>query len=327
MEKYIADYMVYLEANHYAVKTRQAWRGMLQAFVLWLKSEAVENPEDITEEQIISYQEHLKEKINRFGKKESINSQRKNLDIVKVFLEYLKDKQRIFLNPAEHIKLPRIRKYLPSRILTKDEAELVLAKPDVTTTLGLRDRVMLELLYATGMRRIELCNLRLGHIDFKEQTIEIRNSKGAKDRFIPVSGRALGWLDKYLSETRPKICSEQSKDFVFLNCHKRPFTNVNVGTMLKKYFIACDLGHMGACHVFRHTFATQMLEAGVDLRLIQEMLGHTDIKVTQIYTRVSIRKLQEVHEKTHPARPKGMSKRHLEEKTSGQSDEDELDTI
>jgi integrase/recombinase XerD len=313
MEKYIVEYTAFLETNHYALSSRIILKGMLGSFDRWVKEEHVENPADITAGMLFSYQEYLKEKIDQYGKKESIKSQRQKLSTVKGFLEYLKDRGLILTNPAGNLKLPRLHRRIPGEILTKEQINLVLSKPDVMTPLGLRDRAMLELFYATGMRRMEVCHLRLGHIDFKEKTIEIRNSKAAKDRLIPVSHRALGWLNKYLADARPKLISEKSADFVFLNYLKMPFALDSFGDVFKKYFTACGLS-MRCCHVFRHTFATQMLEAGVDLRLIQEMLGHTKLDTTQIYTRVSIRKLQEVHARTHPARPTGMSKRHLEEK-------------
>jgi integrase/recombinase XerD len=327
MEKYIDDYLVYLEVISYAEKTRQFVRITLGLFLKWLKENGIKSLSEITLACMFSYQEYLKERIDQFDKKESVESQRKKLQIVRSFLVYLKDGGFILSNPAEKLKLPRVRRSIPRDILSAQEVEKILCKPDVKKTLGLRDRAMLELLYATGMRRMELSNLRLSNIDFKEQVLEIRNSKAAKDRIIPVSDRALKWLAKYLGKSRPALCSEESGDFVFLIYQGRSFKPSQISKRLKKYLAQSGLGHKGACHVFRHTFATQMLEAGVDLRLIQEMLGHSDADVTRIYTRVSIRKLQEVHAKTHPAKPMGMSKRYWEEKTSGQSDEVEPETI
>jgi len=314
MDEFIHKYMHFLEANHYSLTSRRKWRGMLFSFSRWLFDHAIKTPEQITEEIMVFYQTHLKESIDRFGKKRSTESQRKNLTVIRAFLDYLKNQNVILTNPAQDLRLPRVHKSLPRQILTEEEAELVLSQPDVKTALGLRDRAMMELLYATGMRRMEIANLQLPEIDFKEKVIEIRESKGAKDRLVPVSDRALDWLDKYLEDARPKLAGSQSKNFVFLNCHRRPFSLTNLTTVFKKHFVACELAHLGACHVFRHTLATRLLEGGVDLRLIQEMLGHTDIKVTQVYTRVSIRKLQEVHQRTHPAKLKGMSKRYWAEK-------------
>jgi integrase/recombinase XerD len=220
------------------------------------------------------------------------------------------------MSPAEMLELPRIERRLPKTILTIEEAEKVLSQPDVTTPLGIRDRAVLELLYSTGMRRQELANLALYDADIEGRTILVRQGKGKKDRMIPIGERAAAWLAKYLEEVRPSLALEPDDGTLFLTRLREPFSGERLSDMVREYVDEAAIGKRGACHMFRHTMATLMLEGGADIRFIQAMLGHADISTTQIYTRVAIRKLKEVHEMTHPGAK-------LERRERSGSDDDE----
>ena len=155
------------------------------------------------------------------------------------------------------------------------------------------------------MRSMEVCNLKLDEIDFTDKLIFIKNSKGAKDRIIPVNKRALDWLNHYLEDVRPRFFSKKNPgDSFFLSWGHVPFRPNDLSKKVAKYLHAIGFEGYAGCHAFRHFFATQMLENGADIRYIQEMLGHENLETTQIYTRVSITKLKAVHEKTHPGRKK-----------------------
>jgi integrase/recombinase XerD len=191
---------------------------------------------------------------------------------------------------------------LPRAVLTQSEAEQVLNRPDVRTPLGIRDRAVLETFYSTGMRRMELLGLAVHDLDLERGTVTIRKGKGKKDRVVPIGGRAVRWIQKYYFEVRPKLLPTRNEPTLFLSGDGKPLEPNTLTHLVRQYVTAADLGKVGACHLFRHTCATLMLENGADVRFIQQMLGHAKLETTAIYTQVSIRKLKEVHERTHPAR-------------------------
>jgi integrase/recombinase XerD len=173
--------------------------------------------------------------------------------------------------------------------------------------LGLRDRAIMETLYTTGMRRLELVNLKLWDLDLERATVTIRQGKGKKDRIIPLGDRTALWVRKYLDESRPALVSEPDEHVLFLSNAGEPFSLDYLTEMVRGYVDAAlsvdgKPGKRGACHLFRHTMATLMLEGGADIRFIQAMLGHADLKTMQIYTRVAVRQLQEIHRATPPAK-------------------------
>ena len=205
-------------------------------------------------------------------------------------------------DPARELQLPREPKRLPRHALSQSEAEAVLAQPDLDTLFGLRNRAILETLYSTGLRREEVLALQPGDVDRQRRTVLVRLGKGGKDRVTPLGERALAWIDKYLREARPH----------WLRRGRRPRSlspRADAGcipTSCRPWSASTSsrpgVAKQGACHLFRHTAATLMLEGGADVRYIQAMLGHVSLATTQIYTHVTIAKLREVHERTHPAR-------------------------
>ena len=198
--------------------------------------------------------------------------------------------------------MPRLERRLPRHVLNISEAEQVLNMADTNDPLGIRDRAIMEMLYSTGMRRMELINLNIYDIDGERGTLIIRQGKGKKDRMIPIGDRAVKWIDKYLYEIRPTLVISPDHGTLFLTGQGEAFTPGRLTQMVRTYVSASGIGKKGACHLFRHTMATLMLEHGADIRYIQEMLGHAKLETTQIYTQVSIRKLKQIHTLTHPAK-------------------------
>ena len=158
----------------------------------------------------------------------------------------------------------------------------------------------METLYSTGMRRRELANLKVYDLDTERGTVTIRQGKGKKDRMIPIGERAAAWMEKYIREARPKLVVEPDDHTVFLSNAGEPFCLDHLSDLVREHVDAANIGKRGACHMIRHTMATLMLDNGADTRYIQEMLGHADLKTTQIYTQVSIRQLKRIHAATHP---------------------------
>jgi len=171
--------------------------------------------------------------------------------------------------------------------------------PDTSDPLGVRARAMLELFYSTGLRRAELCKLELSSLNPTRRTLTVRRGKGGKDRVVPVGAQALVWVNRYLSEVRPRLCLNAREQALFLTGFGGGFCPTVVSAMVSGWLE--KIGCKGSCHLLRHTCATHMLEGGADIRYIQQLLGHESLETTAIYTEVSIRQLLEVHARCHPS--------------------------
>ena len=217
---------------------------------------------------------------------------------LRVFFRFLLARKILSTNPAENLALPRIDKYLPE---TLDAAAIkrLLESVTATSALGLRDRAMLELLYASGLRISELCTIRLENLDLDEGMIRV-TGKGNKTRLVPVGSEARRALGRYLELERPKLVSRRTGAEIFLSVRGRKLTPQRVWQLIKAYAARAGLDANVYPHLFRHSFATHLLAGGADLRIIQEMLGHADISTTQIYTHVDSSHLKTVHRKFHP---------------------------
>jgi integrase/recombinase XerD len=240
-------------------------------------------------------------KNSRTKKPLGVRTKVERLNNVYLFFKYLSGRNYILYNPAADIELPKTHKHLPGNVLTDEEAQSVLNQPNTVEPLGLRDRAILELLYSTGIRKKELVNIKSDNINLKEKTLFIEDGKGKKDRLVPIGESAIYFLSRYLSEVRPLLLQEKSKYF-FINGQGRQIDSLWLGISVSNYVKKANIGKTGGFLLFRHSMATRMLENGADIRYIQKMLGHTELKTTELYTHVSIKKLKEVHEKTHPAK-------------------------
>lgn len=214
------------------------------------------------------------------------------------FFSYLERRGQIGTNPMQLVQLPKGRRKLPT-VLSEQEVARLLAVPDTNKPLGIRDRAMWELMYATGVRVSELVNLTMTELHLAVGLIQPRG-KGDKERIIPVGDVAIDWVQRYLSEVRPKLLKKQDCENVFLNAHGRKLSRQGVWKNLKHDVIAAGITKDVTPHTLRHSFATHLLEHGADLRVVQELLGHSDIATTQIYTHVSQSRLTEVYKKYHP---------------------------
>ena len=217
-------------------------------------------------------------------------------------MKWIKDQHVIEQNPALDMVFPKEEQRLPRHALTQEEVEAVLAQPDITRPCGLRMRAMLELFYSSGLRRQEVLNLELSDIDRQRRVILVRLGKGKKDRYVPLGERALHWLDKYLVEARPKLDDNPQQPLLFVSINGTRLHANCISSQVRKMMNHAGITKAGSCHLFRHTAASLMLDAGASIRHIQAILGHESLSTTQIYTHVSIGKLCEVHDRTHPAR-------------------------
>jgi integrase/recombinase XerD len=294
------EHLRHLAVKGFTENTLKVRRVHIEMFLAWCTERGLAEPVEITRPVLERYQRHLFHHRKKNGEPLTFSSQHARLAPLKVWFKWMTRQNYILHNPASEIELPRLGFQLPS-VLSQDEVELVLQQPNVADLIGVRDRAMLETLYSTGMRRMELLKLKLYDVDRRRGVVTIREGKGKKDRVIPIGERALAWVDKYLNEVRPVIVVEPDDGIVFLTSMGEPFTPNYLSWLASQYVEAARIGKSGACHLLRHTMATLMLEGGADIRFIQEMLGHARLDTTQIYTHVAIRKLKKIHEATHPA--------------------------
>jgi integrase/recombinase XerD len=214
------------------------------------------------------------------------------------FYHYLLQEYQISVDPTLNLESPRLEKHLP-RVLSVEEVDLLLSQPNTGTVPGLRDRAMLELLYATGMRVSEMMNLDTEGLNLETSYVRCLG-KGSKERIIPVGEVAIHFSREYLFRSRVKLRKNSWERALFLNQHGHRLTRQGLWKIIKGYGRKAGIQKEITPHVLRHSFATHLLENGADLRIVQEMLGHADVTTTQIYTHLSQRKLREVYEHAHP---------------------------
>ncbi|MFZ5641813.1 MAG: site-specific tyrosine recombinase XerD [Bacillota bacterium] len=222
----------------------------------------------------------------------------RHLAALKSFYHFLLRERRIDKDPTANLESPKLEKKLP-RVLSVDEVELLLKQPKTADPAGLRDKAMLELLYATGIRVTELITLNVDHINLEVGFIRCFG-KGSKERIVPLGSVARKYVGEYLQRGRVKLIKVKAEQALFVNHHGRRLTRQGFWKIIKKYARAAGIAKDITPHTLRHSFATHLLENGADLRSVQEMLGHADITTTQIYTHLTKGRLREIYAKTHP---------------------------
>jgi integrase/recombinase XerD len=220
------------------------------------------------------------------------------LSTLRNFFKFLFQEEKVKENPTSDIEMPKLQKKLPD-ILTEEEVDRLLEAPDKETALGLRDSAMLELIYATGMRVSELVKTKLAALDMKIGYVRVLG-KGSKERLVPFGDTAKKKIEIYKDAARPKLDKIHDQEFLFLNRRGSGLTRQAFWLLLKKYALKSGIQKRLTPHTLRHTFASHLLERGADLRVIQALLGHSDISSTQIYTHISRKVLEETYKKFHP---------------------------
>ncbi|WP_017850287.1 site-specific tyrosine recombinase XerC [Leptospira interrogans serovar Szwajizak] len=318
LEVYILEHLQTMYSSRYSNGTIQHRRFGLLLLLDWCEERGIESPLELTRSLMERFQRYVGQYRNRnTGKPVAINTLSGMLVNVRMFFQWLERREYIIKNPAIDLKIVSTGRRLPRNILKEEEAERILSEPDLETPYGIRDRVILELFYSTGIRCFELQKLKFSDVDFTNRTIFIREGKRRQDRMIPVSSRALDWMRKYVEDVRPGLVSLPDDGYIFLTNTGKPMHTSQIIAMTSKYRKRSGVEKQGSTHMFRHTTATLMLDNGADIRYIQEMLGHRRLNSTQIYTHVAIGKLKEVYDQTHPAeQKKGKRSKSSETKSS-----------
>lgn len=301
----LEKFFEYRRERNYSEQTIRTERSNVGVFLAWCAERGITEPVEVTRTVLDSYQRYVFHYRKKDGEPMSFTSQRDRLAPLRVWFRWMARNHYILHNPASELELPRMGVKLPKAILTSEEAERIMEQTEIALhmgdPLGLRDRAMLETFYSTGMRRGELANLKLWDLDLDRATVNIREGKGKRDRFIPLGTRAAAWVRRYIGEARPQLAGEPDDRIVFLSNTGEALSLDYLTELVRGYVDAAKLEKHGSCHLFRHTMATLMLEGGADIRFIQAMLGHVNLNTTQIYTHVAVKQLQLIHRATHPA--------------------------
>jgi integrase/recombinase XerD len=286
----------------YSMRTIEAQRYAINRFIAWADERGLTRPQDITRPILERYQRHLYHARKHNGQPLSISAQLGLLLPLQAWFKWLTKQNHILYNPAADLDLPSRPKALPKGLLTIEQIETLLNHCDVNTMDGLRMRAIMEVFYSTGIRRFELARLKHFDVDTVRGSLMVRLGKGARDRLVPIGERACAWLRKYLDEVRDQLATPPDDGTLFLDDDGRAYEPGRLGDQVKRVMLAAGIDESGACHLFRVACATHMLENGADIRFIQSLLGHAKLDTTQIYTQVTLGKLKEVHNATHPAK-------------------------
>lgn len=271
--------------------TLASYRRDLQLFADWLASRQLAvtavSPADI--QGFLAY---------RLQQGISARSTSRFLSSLRGFYQYLLRERHVTEDPTLLIESPKLGRPLP-KSLTEDDVEALMEAPDPSNTLGLRDRAMLELVYACGLRVSELVGLRMMNVGMNQGVVRV-TGKGGKERLIPMGEEAMNWLSRYLKESRPALLGSGGEDILFPSRRGQPMTRQTFWHRIKRHAVVAGIRKPLSPHTLRHAFATHLINHGADLRAVQLLLGHSDLSTTQIYTHVARQRMQALHARHHP---------------------------
>ena len=275
-----------------AKNTRMAYRTDLTQLAEYLQAKGKQSLQQVSREQLMQYLAW------RLQQGYSARASARFLSSARGFFAFLLEERLISEDPTLLIEMPKLGRSLPDT-LTEADVELLLAAPDPEDTLGLRDRCMLEVLYATGLRVSELVSLRLDEINLRQGVVRVLG-KGAKERLVPLGEEAIAWLETYFKEARGILLGVNLSDVVFPSRRGTMMTRQTFWYRIKRHAASAGISKPLSPHTLRHAFATHLLNHGADLRVVQMLLGHTDLSTTQIYTHIASARLQQLHAEHHP---------------------------
>ncbi|MFH1825520.1 MAG: site-specific tyrosine recombinase XerD [Candidatus Firestonebacteria bacterium] len=294
MNKLVEKFLLYLATEkRYSENTVNSYKLDLKLFFNFLEKRKIKNIDSVEKTHIFEYLSFLKEK-------HASQSVARNLSSLKTFYKFLTMELDVKENVVSDIETPKLMRKLPETLSEKDVKELIECE-EAGSDEGVRDRAIIELLYAAGIRVSELANLKLQNYDPNNQYIRCMG-KGNKERIIPIGKAACDWIDKYLETVRKNVVYKKhsTDDTLFLNKKGEKFSRVWIWKIIKKRVRLTGIKKKVTPHTLRHSFATHLLKGGADLRAVQEMLGHSSISTTQIYTHIDRSRLKEIHKKFHP---------------------------
>lgn len=294
-------YLKHLELLNYSPRTLTTQVVYFHRFGEFLAERKISDVRTVTAATLQDFQHWLFYQPTIRGTARTVASQNRVLSGMKGFFAFLVQEGYMAHNPAQGFKLAKEPDSLPKNVLTPEEARRFIEAPDTQTLSGYRDRTLLEVLYATGIRKAELRNLTVDDVNLEEELLRVNRGKGAKDRVVPLSGIACQFLENYLKVIRPEMLKGRQTDKLFLSIRDgRPIGEHGVKAILNYYVRKLRLKKHVTCHLWRHTCATHLVKNNANLRCVQEMLGHKSLATTERYLRLTITDLKEAHHKFHP---------------------------
>lgn len=307
-------YVQHLRLRNLAVLSVRQVEQSIRFFIAYMASKGVDDAGKVDAELFESYKAWLMSRPSRKGKPLHVNTVRERMFIVQRWFAFLKKKGVIFFDPVAAVQVPRLSKALPRGVLSPDEIQKILALPDLRSLIGYRDRTIMEVLYATGIRSGELRTLNVQDVDLERKTLRVRHGKGGKERNVPLSTPCCRFLERYIRVVRPELSqclrpygnnwkkkSQDGGDVLFLSIYGGYFSSAWVGAIMRRYIREAGITRpISPVHGFRHSVATHLLENGMDIRYVQVFLGHESLQSTQIYTHVERKTLKKLFETCHP---------------------------
>jgi integrase/recombinase XerD len=265
----------------------------------FLEQEKAPGLEDLTSDILYEYQQDLAFRLTARGRPLSLRTQAQSLGVMKSFTRFLKEQDYLVRDPGEAIQLPKKPKRLPKVILNTNEIQKLMDAPNTRTNRGYRNRIILEILYDTAIRRSELSSIKINNLDLNAGYVHV-HGKGDKDRVVPVSKRVCNLIENYIMMVRPEFLQGKDPGYLVLNRWGRKMDPNSVWAVVKRCTYLAGIRKTVSTHTFRHTCATHMLKNGAPVRHLQEMLGHESLESTQLYTHVTINDLKKIHAQYHP---------------------------
>lgn len=296
----VARFLADLRGRGYSPRTIDEYRHSLARLLEHLADHGIDEASEVTSASLVAYQARLAAEGGRNGRPLTLGAQANLIGHVRTLFKSLVRTGQLLTDPAGELEMPRCVRRIPDRVLDLPSMKQLLLAPDVRTARGLRDRGMLELLYSTGLRVSELIGLGVHEIDLAEGELLVRRGKGGKARRVPVGEAAAMWVGRYLKDARPQLAVRRGESALFISKRGRRLDRANVARIVRTHAKAAGIKMRVTPHTIRHTCATHMLRGKASLRHVQELLGHKRLETTQLYTKVDISDLKEVHRRCHP---------------------------
>jgi site-specific recombinase XerD len=285
----------HLRLKKYSPATINNYSDQLKRFGEWLEQQAIYDLRQLSQQDIRDYQTAVKQQSI------ALETQALRIRAVKRLFNHLVDQSIILLDPTEGIQEVSRKEKLPRPILTKKEIDKLMAAPNLSLPQGIRDRALIEVLYATGIRVGELEKVTIHHVDLSTQTLQVRHAKGGRSRTVPLGKTATKWLKEYVTQVRPRLAKRRPFErTLFLVKGGKPLLQTRIRSLLQHYRNQANIKKSVTPHILRHTCATHLLQQGADIRAIQQLLGHIRLNSTTVYTRVAPLDVKAMHQKYHP---------------------------
>lgn len=295
----------HLRLLNFAPQTLQTCAGALRQFRRYLEEAQVSDLQAVSAATVNDFFAWLMVQPSHRGTTRTPATQNRVLSCLKSFFAFLAEENHLARNPIKDMRYAREPDALPRNVLTPQEARQIMRQPDLETVTGYRDRALLEVFYATGIRKSELMNLNVGDVNLEEGLLRINGGKGNRDRVVPLTQLAVSFLENYIKAVRPELLGQAQTDRLFLSMRHRPLGRNSLAAVVEKHARRAGVRKHVTCHVWRHTVATHLVQNQANLRHVQEMLGHRLLTTTERYLHLTVTDLKAAHHKYHPREREG----------------------